>query len=296
MVQPTRDIWAQWLLHRRDGGDPARLKATLEYLYPVRDRVLSNARLKDGGTLLDVGCGDGLVAFGALQRNPTSRILFTDISQDLLDHASALAREMKVTDRCEFLCASAEDLSAIQDASVDAVTTRSVLIYVANKQQAICEFYRVLKPDGRLSVFEPINRFGLPEPAHMFWGLDATPVIEIAAKLKVVYERLQPIDADPMLNFDERDLIGHVERSGFRELHLDLEVDIKPRNQMEDSNETWNSFIGRAPNPKIPTLAEAMTQVLSDDETAMFTAHMRPLVEDQAGRDRSAVAYLAASK
>ncbi len=296
MVQPTRDIWAQWLLHRRDGGDPARLKATLEYLYPVRDRVLSNARLKDGGTLLDVGCGDGLVAFGALQRNPTSRILFTDISQDLLDHASALAREMKVTDRCEFLCASAEDLSAIRDASVDAVTTRSVLIYVANKQQAICEFYRVLKPDGRLSVFEPINRFGLPEPAHMFWGLDATPVIEIAAKLKVVYERLQPIDADPMLNFDERDLIGHVERSGFRELHLDLEVDIKPRNQMEDSNVTWNSFIGRAPNPKIPTLAEAMTQVLSDDETAMFTAHMRPLVEDQAGRDRSAVAYLTASK
>ena len=296
MVQPTTDIWAQWLLHRRHGGDPARLKATLDYLYPVRDRVLTNARLKDGGTLLDVGCGDGLVAFGALGRNPTSKVIFADISQDLLDHASTLAREMKMTDRCEFLCASAEDLSVIQDESVDAVTTRSVLIYIANKQQAIGEFYRVLKPNGRLSVFEPINRFGLPEPAHLFWGLDATPVIEIAAKLKAVYARLQPIDTDPMLNFDERDLIGQVERSGFRELHLDLEVDIKPLGQLEDSNVTWSSFIGTAPNPKIPTLGEAMAQALSDDETAMFTAHMRPLVEDQAGRYRSAVAYLAASK
>jgi ubiquinone/menaquinone biosynthesis C-methylase UbiE len=51
----------------------------------------------------------------------------------------------------------------MQDASVDAVTTRSVLIYVAQKQQVIHEFCRVLKPGGRLSLFEPINRFGEPQ-------------------------------------------------------------------------------------------------------------------------------------
>ena len=296
MSEPTTDIWANWLLHRRHGGDPARLKAALDRLYPVRDKVLTNANLREGGTLLDVGCGDGLIAFGALKRNTASKVIFADVSQDLLDHASLLAEEMKITDRCEFLCASAEDLSGIHDASVEAVTTRSVLIYVENKQRAIDEFYRVLQPDGRLSVFEPINRFGLPEPADHFWGFDATPVVEIAAKLKAVYERLQPVEADPMLNFDERDLIRQVELSGFREIHLDLAVDIRPLSQLQDSNMSWNSFIGLVPNPKIPTLAEAMTQALTEDEAAMFAAHLRPLVEDGAGVERSAVAYLAASK
>jgi arsenite methyltransferase len=204
MTEPTTDTWPQWLLHRRHGGDPQRLKATLEYLYPVRDRVLANARLRENGILLDVGCGDGLIAFGALQRHSGSRVIFSDISQDLLDHTASLARQMQVADRCEFLCASADELSAVQDASVDAVTTRSVLIYVAQKQQAIHEFCRVLKPGGRLSLFEPINRFGEPQPGNMFWGFDATPIMEIAAKIKAVYQRLQPLDSDPMMNFDER--------------------------------------------------------------------------------------------
>lgn len=86
MTQSTTDIWADWLLHRRHGGDPERLKATLDQLCPVRDRVLIYARLTDGDTLLDVGCGDGLIAFGALERSSMCRVVFADISQDLLDH------------------------------------------------------------------------------------------------------------------------------------------------------------------------------------------------------------------
>src|SRR5713226_8940263 len=103
MTQSTADVWAQWLLHRRHGGDPQRLKATLDYLYPVHDRVLTQARLSDGCAVLDVGSGDGLIAFGALQQSPTCRVIFSDISQDLLEHAASLARQMHVVDRSEFL-------------------------------------------------------------------------------------------------------------------------------------------------------------------------------------------------
>ena len=147
-------------------------------------------------------------ALGALQRNTTSRVIFSDTSQDLLDHARSLAREAQVAHRCEFVCASADDLSVVLDASVDAVTTRSVLIHVGNKQQAINEGHRVLTTDGRLSVFEPINRFGEPQPAHMFWGFDVTPAVEIAAKVKAVYRRIQPLDADRALSSFWRDSPG----------------------------------------------------------------------------------------
>jgi len=295
-VRDNTDIWAQWLLDRRHGGNRQLLQATLNHLYPIRDRVLNSARLEDGSTLLDVGCGDGLIAFGALQRSPTCRVVFADISQDLLDHAASLASEMQVADRCTFLCASADDLSGVQDSATDAVTTRSVLIYVNEKQRAIQEFHRVLKPDGRLSVFEPINRFGEPQPAHLFWGFDVTPIVEIAAKVKAVYQRLQPLDADPMMNFDERDLITYVEQAGFREVRLELEVEIKPFAELHDWNLTWEAFMRTAANPRIPTLEEAGEQVLTGAEMARFAAHMRPLVESRAGTYRSAAAYLSARK
>ena len=294
MAQPTTDIWAEWLLHRRHGWDPRRLKVTLDHLYPIRDKILANAGLEDGGMLLDVGCGDGLIAFGAIQRHPTSRVIFTDVSEDLLDHVASLAREMQVADRCEFLCAAAQDLAGIQDASVDAVTVRSVLIYVAKKQQALNELHRVLKPGGRLALFEPINRFGQPQPAHMFWGFDVTPIAEIAAKVKSVYLRLQPLDSDPMMNFDERDLIACAETAGFTEIHLDLEVEVKPLSRLSDWNVTWESFMRSAANPKLPTLEEAVGQALTPQEAEEFSSYMRPVVESKLGTMRSALAYLTA--
>jgi len=82
--QRGQDIWSQWLLQRRFGGDPECLQAVLDHLTPVRDRVLSNAGLGEGEVLLDVGCGDGLIAFGAMEGYETTRAIFSDISQDLL--------------------------------------------------------------------------------------------------------------------------------------------------------------------------------------------------------------------
>ena len=95
-----RDEWAEWLLHRRHGGDPEALRRTLAWLYPIRDRVLANAHLGVGDIVLDVGCGDGLIAFGALDKvGPSGRVVFSDISQDLLDHSRALAEQIGVAGR-----------------------------------------------------------------------------------------------------------------------------------------------------------------------------------------------------
>src|SRR5207247_2099849 len=55
MPESPQDMWSQWLLHRRFGGDPQRMQAELvNFLYPIRDKVLRYANLGEGETLLDV--------------------------------------------------------------------------------------------------------------------------------------------------------------------------------------------------------------------------------------------------
>ena len=139
------DPWAEWLARRRYGDDAELRRRGLEELALWRDRVLTNAGLVEGETLLDVGCGQGLIGFGALERG-AGTVVFSDISQDLLELCREAARDLGVSDRCRFMCAFADDLASIEESSVDVVTTRSVLIYVDDKASAFSEFSRVLKP------------------------------------------------------------------------------------------------------------------------------------------------------
>jgi arsenite methyltransferase len=287
-----QDNWSQWLLERRFGGDPKQLEFVLERLYPVRDKVLDHAGLKSGDVILDVGCGDGLIAFGALAREPGSRVIFSDVSQELLDHARSMAQEMALDQRCRFVRAPAEDLSVLADGTVDVITTRSVLIYVAAKQRVFGEFYRLLKPGGRLSIFEPISRYSNPEPPHLFWGYDVRPLMVLAEKVKAAEDEFQPVESCAMLDFDERDLLAMAEAAGFGEMHLDYQVTIEPRAEPV----SWETWLNTAPNPEALTPAEAIQAALSPGEAAQFAAHLRPLVESGQGTTRRAAAYLWAVK
>ena len=298
MKESNKDRWAEWLLERRFRGvELERKKAFLEYLIPVRDRVLNNAALSGGMTLLDVGAGDGLIAFGALDRlGEDGSVIFADISKDLLDHSGKLADEAGVTERCSFLQAPADDLSALGDESVSAVTTRSVLIYVEDKKRSFAEFYRVLKPGGRLSIFEPINRFRCLEPPGSYLGYDVTPVQGLARKVRAVYERIQPLDSDPMLDFDERDPFDFTENAGFEKIHLDYEAEVSFSEPQSHGVSSWENFLKVTGNPRIPTIGEAMDESLTPEEKERFTAHLKPLVEGSRRKKHEAVAYLRAVK
>ena len=276
----------------RFGGDPAaRERLLTELLYPVRDTVLDKAEFQPGDIVLDVGTGDGLIAFGALQRlGPSGHVVFSDISQDLLDHCRAAAAAEGLLDRCCFVLASADSLDGIADASVDVVTTRSVLIYVKDKAEALRAFYRVLRPGGRISVFEPINVL-MRDPDRLL-GYDITPVKPLAAKIGAFYESLRPPGPDPMVDFDERDLVRHAEQAGFADVSLELRVTVKNGKRPVP----WEDALRMAVNPLVPPLGEVLDRVLSAQEIAEFTAHVKPLVESGSGRERQALAYLAAAK
>lgn len=290
------DRWAEWLRRHRHGDDPAWRERTLEKLEPVRDRVLELADLRAGDTLLDVGTGEGLIAFGALERvGPEGRVVFSDVSRPLLDQCRRLAGELGVLQRCSFVEASAEDLSDIESESVDVVTTRSVLIYLRDKAAALREFFRVLRPSGRFACFEPINSFSSPWPDHLFWGYDVGPVQDLSAKVMAVFkDSAESSGETTLIDFDERDLFAWTESAGFAEVRMDYEAVVSREPSL--AGIAWEAFLRFSGNPLAPTVSEAVDRALTPEERERLYAHLRPLVEQGKGSSRSATVYLAAKK
>jgi ubiquinone/menaquinone biosynthesis C-methylase UbiE len=281
-VSATSDRWADWLRTRRTGGSEQERRKVLEFLAPVRDKLLDDAEVGPGDTVLDVGCGDGLVGLGALDRG--ADVIFSDLSGACLDDCRAIAGDV-----ARYHLAPATDLG---DVEADVVTTRSVLIYVEDKARAFEEVFRVLRPGGRFSIYEPINAFARAEAwERRFWLYPADGLADLAEKVSGVYKARQDPQADPMFDFDERDLVGFAEEAGFFPVELELRMEVRAADP-----HPWEVFLNSSGNPKIPTFAEAMEEALSPAERKRVAAHLKPLVEEGRGVWRMAHAYLWATK
>jgi hypothetical protein len=165
-----------------------------------------------------------------------------------------------------------------------------VLIYVADKAAALAEFRRVLRPGGRISIFEPINTLMQECSARAFCGYDVAPVADLAAKISARLAAIQPPGADPMLDFDDRDLVQLAEQAGFGHVRLDLQVTVRQARPRL----AWETFLRSSMNPNLPPFGVLFDAALTPAEVAALTAHLRPLVEGGQGSERRAVAYLTA--
>ena len=300
--EPTTaaDQWSDWLLHRRFGGDYTYRPVFQRLVEEIRDRVLSGARLTSGLTMLDVGAGDGLIAFGALQQvAPPFDVIVSDISAHLLAHAERISVELGFRERCTFVETSADDPAGIGDESVDVLTCRAVLAYVADKKSAVRNFLRVLRPGGRLSIGEPINQDAAVQLAALTNLLQCepknstTPYLKLLQRLRAnqLPSDLQGIRSKPVTEFSERDLVQLFRAAGFANIHMELHIDVKPSPSM-----SWSTFIDIAPLPGTPSLREVFDQNFVAAEIALFESHMRPDVESGKMITQTTIAYLTAEK
>ncbi len=249
--------------------------------------MLERAAIERGDVVLDVGCGSGLIGLGALNLvGESGRVIFSDVSERLL---AETATQVGNDGRASFVPCRAEALAPIESESIDAVTLRSVLIYVADKAAAFAEFTRVLKPGGSLSLFEPINSFSRScgEDRLLGYELDGR---ESVRKVQAVFNSLQP-PTDPMIDFDERSLIHLAEEAGFFPIAVDLELRVE-----RGLAQRWTSLLDTAMNPCVPTLREAMAQTLTATEREELKGLLRPLVERGQAVRRAAGCFLWASK
>lgn len=257
---PLLDRWADWLVRGRQRGMAPRLARRLAgRLRRVRDRVVLGARLRAGQRVLDAGAGTGLLVMAASQRvGPEGRVLALDISEDAL---RALRRGAGTSGPAAPLQPVVGDVLRLpfRKGRFDAVLTRSVLIYVTDKSAAIRELYRVLRPGGRVSIYEPINR--------AFRALTQTEDLDLstvqpAHNRILAYVREQWEHEEAMLGFDERDLVRYFDAAGFTSVHLTYEY---RRDRSQSRPDEVLSTLTVRPNPTMPSYEEGARAVLGEN-------------------------------
>jgi SAM-dependent methyltransferase len=189
---------------------------------------------------------------------PDGDVLAIDISVDALEELRATATAPNIS----YLVGRA-DVLPLPDASVDAVVTRSVLIYVDDKAEAAREFARVLRSGGRISLFEPINQRNL----RLWQALDLSPLGQLAERVREWTEAYYANQEDPMLNFVESDLERVAVAAGFTGVRLDLRV--------EDDEIPGERYLNQVGAPGRPTLLERLRDAFDAADVERFASFVR---------------------
>jgi len=128
----------------------------------MRDRILNAVALQGDEKVLDVGCGRGLLAIGAAKRLKSGKVTGVDIwsaadlSDNSMDAAKSNAKLEGVADKVRIENADARKLP-YPDANFDVVLSSLAIHNIDDGQerdQAVREMLRVLRPGGRLAIYD----------------------------------------------------------------------------------------------------------------------------------------------
>jgi arsenite methyltransferase len=292
---PGDDIWFDWLLSIRHGNDATYANALAPLLCDIRDRLLDHANIQPGQAIADIGCGDGLAGFGALERQPESTLTFVDISPALIAHTRGLASQRGLTARCRFLVASAQDLTDIPAASIDVILVRAMLAYLEDKVAALREFRRILRPGARISIADPIFQdyafalAGLASQRRDGSADAGARYAELLHRCRSAHypDSLDSIRKSCLTNYNERDLVHFFELAGFVDIHLRLHIDSAPAPAIP-----WNAFLGSSPRAGVPTIGEILSAQFSAAEKTEFEQLFRAKIESGRMLERTVIGYV----
>jgi ubiquinone/menaquinone biosynthesis C-methylase UbiE len=134
--------------------------------FQVRRDVLNECLQKEdlpGQYWLDAGCGTGTLSRALAERG--CRVLGVDAAVAMLEKAKNLGKDKAVSALLQFEQVDNLVLLPFIDNSFDGVLCSSVLEYLADPDECLAEFARVLRPGGILIVSVP-NRDSLTRQAQ----------------------------------------------------------------------------------------------------------------------------------
>jgi len=133
------------------------------------------SRIPPGSRVLDVGCGNGLLAYEIATRIPRSKVLAIDISPRAIKKATDSFR----ADNLEFICGDA--LKELPDQAVDVIVLSNVLEHLEPRVPFLKTLARRYRPQKfliRVPMFERDWRVPLKKELGIEYRLDRTHRIE----------------------------------------------------------------------------------------------------------------------
>lgn len=128
----------------------------LHDINPLRlDYINQHAALR-GSTVLDVGCGGGILSESMAKSG--AAVTGIDLSEPAIEVAKLHAMEAGI-DNLAYQCCSTEDFAAEHAGTFDIVTCMELLEHVPEPAQVIQACQRLLKPEGA-AFFSTLNRNG----------------------------------------------------------------------------------------------------------------------------------------
>ena len=132
---------------------------------PYAVDLVTRLDLPENASVLELACGTGIVTRRLRDRlGSAARLVATDLNDAMMGYASG---KLGPEEAVEWKQADATGLP-FDDQSFDAVVCQFGLMFFSDKDIAVRETYRVLKPGGvfLFSVWDRIENNGLPHIAH----------------------------------------------------------------------------------------------------------------------------------
>jgi SAM-dependent methyltransferase len=148
-----------------------------------QDHYLEWLNLSKGKVLLDVACGSAGPALRIAEKTGCS-IVGIDAHADAIATATALAAERGFGQRAEFRIVDAAGTLPFSTNYFDAITCIDAINHLPDRPNVLAEWFRVLKPAGRLLFTDPITITG-PLTKE-----------EIAVRSSIGYFLFVPVDYD----------------------------------------------------------------------------------------------------
>lgn len=267
--------WTEWLKNTRFAYMTEEQKTqTINWLLIVRNNILNLAEIKKGDTIIDIGSGTGLLAFGAYELiGNDGKIIVSDKFDDCLEECKKFAESLNIPESViDFKNIDASDIN-LPDQFVDVIVMRSVLCHILDKQKPMNEFYRILKREGRISFYEPV----ISSNARNYELVDIDK-LDIADKIVQAEESIMNNSNNPLTNFSAETIQENLHDAGFREVLIKPVVETSTYPVKEGMIDTW---LSAAPSPGSKSMTDLLLEHLTKEEFLTYKEFLTKETLDQ---------------